>query len=400
MANLLNALQTDDLIIYGLMAVVGVILVVVIVSAIVRGVRRSRSNKQPAATVAVVADSINVEEEPVAEDNQQTSGQTLTQNVCDIAQTNGSEQQGDATPEGDRQQQPVMTEKKAVHVKERLVHVVYDRSFKARIMQADDQLKEFYDILKNKLLSYKGVKSRFSWGAESFRIGRKLYAMLVVKGKTLNLYLAMDPASLADTKFKAEDASDSKKYSEVPTCYAVKNPLRSRYASELIEMLFDGIQPSGASYTDYKLPYETTAKLVDMGLVKLKADGSTENARIVKADIAELIRSKITVAEADAIVPDELVGAMLERKGFERSYGDKKGIVNIDTISANFNEGEDVTLEALKDKGLVAKNIGYYKVLARGTLDKKLNVYADDYSAAAVKMIVLTGGDAFLPEKQ
>lgn len=55
MANLLNALQTDDLIIYGLMAVVGVILVVVIVSAIVRGVRRSRSNKQPAATVAVVA---------------------------------------------------------------------------------------------------------------------------------------------------------------------------------------------------------------------------------------------------------------------------------------------------------------------------------------------------------
>lgn len=167
----------------------------------------------------------------------------------------------------------------------------------------DDQLKEFYDILKNKLLSYKGVKSRFSWGAESFRIGRKLYAMLVVKGKTLNLYLAMDPASLADTKFKAEDASDSKKYSEVPTRYAVKNPLRSRYASELIEMLFDGIQPSGASYTDYKLPYETTAKLVDMGLVKLKADGSTENARIVKADIAELIRSKITVAEADAIVP-------------------------------------------------------------------------------------------------
>ena len=34
----------------------------------------------------------------------------------------------------------------------------------------------------------------------------------------------------------------------------------------------------------------------------------------------------------------------------------------------------------------------YIKVLARGSLDKPLDVEADDFSPAAIKMIVLTGG--------
>ena len=39
------------------------------------------------------------------------------------------------------------------------------------------------------------------------------------------------------------------------------------------------------------------------------------------------------------------------------------------------------------------KKVTYVKVLARGTLDKALIVEADDFSPAAIKMIVLTGGE-------
>lgn len=380
MSTLLNALQIDQYIIYGLMLVVAVLLVVVIVAAIARGRKQAKQEKkQP---IVQPLEEPTVQTQPIAIQEEQPAEQPAVQEVQEVVEP-----------------RPVAKTAKVVEQKQRLVHVLYDRSFKARVMQADDQLKEFYDLLKNKLLSYKGVKSRFSWSGESFRIGRKLYAVLAVKGKTLNLYLAIDPNTLLESKFKVEDASDSKKYIDVPTRYAIKNPLRSRYALELIETVLEGIEPSNAPYVDYKLPYENTAKLVEMGLIKIKADGSTENAKLVKADIAELIRSKITVAEADAIVPDEFVSAMVERSEFVLSEG-KKGIVNIDTISANFEDGDEVTLEALKEKNLIAKNVGHYKVLARGALDKKLSVYANDFSTQAIKMIVLTGGDAYIPEKK
>ena len=72
----------------------------------------------------------------------------------------------------------------------------------------------------------------------------------------------------------------------------------------------------------------------------------------------------------------------------------KKGIINIDTLSANFAAGDLVTLDKLKEKGLAPRNIGQLKVLARGVLDKPLTVEAQDFSLDAVKMIVLTGGHA------
>ena len=41
------------------------------------------------------------------------------------------------------------------------------------------------------------------------------------------------------------------------------------------------------------------------------------------------------------------------------------------------------------------KKATYVKVLARGALAKSLEVEADDFSLAAVKMIVLAGGNVY-----
>ena len=53
-----------------------------------------------------------------------------------------------------------------------------------------------------------------------------------------------------------------------------------------------------------------------------------------------------------------------------------------------------MTPEILKEMKLIPKNVGSLKILARGVLDKPLNVEAQDFSLDAVKMIVLTGGKA------
>ena len=68
--------------------------------------------------------------------------------------------------------------------------------------------------------------------------------------------------------------------------------------------------------------------------------------------------------------------------------------VNIDDICANFEDGEVVTLEALKERRLVSKSAGRVKVLANGVMTKRLTVEADKFSLQAVKMITLAGGTA------
>ena len=68
--------------------------------------------------------------------------------------------------------------------------------------------------------------------------------------------------------------------------------------------------------------------------------------------------------------------------------------VNIDDICANFEDGEVVTLDALKERRLVSKSAGRVKVLANGVMTKRLTVEADKFSLQAVKMITLAGGTA------
>ena len=78
----------------------------------------------------------------------------------------------------------------------------------------------------------------------------------------------------------------------------------------------------------------------------------------------------------------------------------QRAIVNIDTLSQNFEKGDLITLEILKEKKLVPSRAGTLKILARGMLDKPLAVEADDYSIDAVKMILLTGGKPIKIDKK
>ena len=108
------------------------------------------------------------------------------------------------------------------------------------------------------------------------------------------------------------------------------------------------------------------------------------------------VREVVTVDEARVEMTDETAAHMIvETEHIVRiAKGGRKAIVNIDTISANFADGDTVDLAALQSKKLVGKKDVAVKILARGSLDKRLTVVADAFSADAVKMIVLMGGEA------
>lgn len=110
-----------------------------------------------------------------------------------------------------------------------------------------------------------------------------------------------------------------------------------------------------------------------------------------------VILPTVTAEEVHHLMSDDRAKDKLqiETKQFfdsEIYHGTKKAEINTDTISAYFQSGDIVTLNSLKEKKLLPANVGFVKVLARGSLDKPLTVIAQDFSTAALKMILLTGG--------
>jgi len=120
-----------------------------------------------------------------------------------------------------------------------------------------------------------------------------------------------------------------------------------------------------------------------------------------KQKMEELQRVQVTVAEAKEIVSDETAETLIEtEEETEKIFGTKKDIINLDVISKNFEAGEEVTVNTLKQKHLIDKNVCFVKVLARGILDKPLVVKAQDFSLDAAKMIQLTGGKVVILTKK
>jgi large subunit ribosomal protein L15 len=66
--------------------------------------------------------------------------------------------------------------------------------------------------------------------------------------------------------------------------------------------------------------------------------------------------------------------------------------VNVGSLDERFDAGADVTLEALKAAGLVAKLSVDVKILGEGELTKKLSVTAHSFSRSAVEKIEAAGG--------
>jgi large subunit ribosomal protein L15 len=72
--------------------------------------------------------------------------------------------------------------------------------------------------------------------------------------------------------------------------------------------------------------------------------------------------------------------------------------VNLADLEERFESGAEVTLDALRAKGLATRKGIPVKVLAKGAITKPLTVHANAFSAAARERIEAAGGTAQLLE--
>jgi len=143
-------------------------------------------------------------------------------------------------------------------------------SFLCRLIQAEKETADYYSQIKNCLLSYKGVNSRVSWFFDSFNKGRNHCAKLNIRGKTVIMYIALDPKDYSISKYHHTDVSDKAKYAKTPMMLRIRSARALKYATELIAIWMEknGVKQTEVKDVDYSLPYETNEALLERGLIK------------------------------------------------------------------------------------------------------------------------------------
>ena len=259
-------------------------------------------------------------------------------------------------------------------------------SFEMRLRVADDDIKRFYSDIKNELLSY-GIHDRISRHRENFNQGRINICRMVINGKTLKVYLAVDPESIDKRYFHHTDVGHRKGLVELPTMINVRSKVAARKVKELIVLMMESLVIS-------KKPYEEVDFAKD-----LTVDGFTT---VECKGYDYLVEKSMTLDKAKEY-PDGFAAQLLEMVE-DNEYQERfiKTSLSIEDLEKNFKDGDIVDIDKVRELGLGPANSNFLSIKESKKMSKKLKVYANEYTPDAVKMICLSGGEAFLvvqPEK-
>lgn len=255
-------------------------------------------------------------------------------------------------------------------------------TFDMKLRIADESVKTFYSDIKNALLSY-GMHARMSRHKENFNKGRNNIARMAINGKTLKIYLAIDPNEIDPKYYHHRDVSDKKGVAELPTMINV----RSKVAVKKVKMLIDRIAEELVIFPKKYTPTDFAAELTTDGFTTVERKGY---GYLVNPD------GVAVKEEADKIPDDFATNAVEYVYAPEKASRFIKAELSLKEISKNFKDGDVVDIAAVREKGLCAVNANYLSVTESDTLKKKLHVYADEYTVPAAKMICIAGGEAYM----
>ena len=210
-------------------------------------------------------------------------------------------------------------------------------AYPTRIKLVSDKVKDFYTDIKNEFLSY-GIKSRISKTKENFNFSRDNVARFVVRGKTLKLYIAIDPSSIDHAYFHHKDVSEKKTYFDIPTMMPIKSRLASVKARELVAMLAEQLG------LHKKRRFQNKDFSAD-----LSAEGLTY---VDRKGYGYLVKPSVTLADVTEI-PDELSDRLSQvSKSQNKINRFIRTKVAVDVLAEKFQDGETVTIETVRTRGI------------------------------------------------
>ena len=253
------------------------------------------------------------------------------------------------------------------------------RKFNTKMMFAPYETKEYYNEIKNYLTMYR-AKSRASSRCETFRY-KGLVAKVALGGKSIKVFLALDTAIIDENpKYHLKDFSEKKQYQEVPVMIKVRSPRSLKYFKELVDIMMAnrGVKPKrNFEPTDYmpQLIPNGEAILASLGMSTYYLQ-NTMNVKGIPDEMPDDLDEYIPMIAGDPLDDEEM-----------------EANVYLDTLCQHFEDGSEVTIDILKSLHIV-KNGNVIHIKARGTLDRKLIIYAEYFDPDALKMLMCTNGTA------
>ncbi len=186
--------------------------------------------------------------------------------------------------------------------------IKYIKSFKAKMMLASEETKEYFAKIVNGLLKYAKVKMRESQQYVTFKRGKDVLCKIAVRGKTLCVHFALEPSRL-DDKYFITDLSGVRKFAETPSMLKVKSERGVKYAFELIDAVRErfGLTENAKykeSVTTADYPSADMNTLIASGLIKIV----NENGEAVTIDGVKVGASDnaiSAVAEKEEVIAEE-----------------------------------------------------------------------------------------------
>ena len=223
--------------------------------------------------VQEVAQEMTEEQEPVAEETPEAEVQPEEEasEQTDEAETPESEADAEPSESEDDSELPEAEIAVADGADAEMV-TRYKRSFRAKIIESADAVKESYFALKNALLSYAGVNSQINWSNDRFFMAGETVARISVRGKTLCLYLDLDPAAYPASVYHQRAVGDTKQYEKTPMMVKVKSATALKRALQLVAILMErlGTVPIERAPVDYaeEFAFRSQEELIQEGLIK------------------------------------------------------------------------------------------------------------------------------------
>lgn len=118
-------------------------------------------------------------------------------------------------------------------------YVRMNYSFEAKVLRASEDVQQRYLAILNEIALYQGLKVSGSSKQQRIYKGRKTLGLIMFRGRTLCLALALDPQEYAETKYRGIDMSEKKRFAATPMLFKLTSARKLEYAKYLLVQLAD-----------------------------------------------------------------------------------------------------------------------------------------------------------------
>ena len=298
--------------------------------------------------------------------------------------------------------------------------VLLKKNQENKLRMAPDSIKEFYSSIRNALSSYANVRERMMVACDGYKLGKEYLAKITVSGKTMKLFLALNPSDFDQSKFRHTDVSDKKTYASTPFMVKIASKLAVKRALLLIEELakkyelakldpynevdFLQLYPYIENGEFEKATKKSTKKVVKEEIIveetievtepvveEVAVDEVTEEVasepaaehvveEVVEPVVEEAIEESEELVFTQESFDELLISVFSSNKKLSKRLS--KAVVNVGVLDEFFDE-EEVNLLTLKSKGLINRNATYVKLLGAGNVTKHHDVNVDAMSKSA-----------------